>query len=96
MQALAKEINPLVLMIAIPLTCSLAFVLPVGTPPNSLVYAHQGYTTSEMAIPGVIVKIVSTIAILVCVGAIGYPMFNLGDTSPAWLEGYVSSNVSDC
>lgn len=83
-------------MIAIPLTCSLAFVLPVGTPPNSLVYAHQHYSTADMAKPGIVIKIVSTVLMLSCVAAIGVPMFNLLEPNPPWLDGYMISNATKC
>ena len=85
--------NPLILMITIAITCSLAFVLPVGTPPNSLVYAHQGYSTGEMAKPGIIVKLAATTVMLLVTGAIALPLYGLGETHPEWLKTAVTGTT---
>jgi sodium-dependent dicarboxylate transporter 2/3/5 len=46
--AVALQINPLYLMLPVTLTCSYAFMLPVATPPNAIVYSASGMKTTEM------------------------------------------------
>jgi sodium-dependent dicarboxylate transporter 2/3/5 len=42
------RINPIYLMLPVTLCCSYAFMLPVATPPNAIVYSASGMKTSEM------------------------------------------------
>ena len=42
------SMNPLFLMIPLCFACSMAFMLPVGTPPNSIAYTFSGITVLEM------------------------------------------------
>jgi sodium-dependent dicarboxylate transporter 2/3/5 len=39
-------------------TCSFAFMLPVATPPNAIVYAASGMRTSEMMAAGSIMNVI--------------------------------------
>ncbi|KAI1283747.1 Solute carrier family 13 member 5 [Halotydeus destructor] len=88
---ITKGVNPLILMIGIVQTCSMAFVLPVGTPPNALIYAHRNFKTSEMVVPGLLVKLVSTIMVLACTLPMSYFMYNLSDATPDWLLDFVAA-----
>ena len=47
------ELNPLYLMLPATLTTSLAFMLPVSTAPNALVFAASGMRTIDMLKAGV-------------------------------------------
>jgi sodium-dependent dicarboxylate transporter 2/3/5 len=42
------RINPLLLVITVTLSCGYAFVLPIGTSANSLVYYHADLKISDM------------------------------------------------
>ena len=50
--AYALQINPLYLMIPTILTCSFAFMLPVATPPNAIVFTISGMKTFDMVTIG--------------------------------------------
>ena len=39
LQSTSMNLDPLYLMVPIGLSCSFSFMLPVGTPPNSIAYA---------------------------------------------------------
>ena len=47
-QAHVMSINPLVLVIPGAMGCSFAFMLPVATPPNAIVYSYGYLRISEM------------------------------------------------
>ena len=49
--SVALEIHPLYLLLPVTLSCSYAFMLPVATPPNAIVYSASGMSTSEMVRP---------------------------------------------
>ena len=47
-QAFSLELNPLYLMIPATLSCSFAFMMPVATPPNAIVYSTSGMRVTDM------------------------------------------------
>ncbi|XP_063368936.1 protein I'm not dead yet [Cydia amplana] len=67
------KMDPRYLMIPATLACSMAFHMPVGTPPNAIVAGVAHIPTSKMAIGGIGPKIITT---LVVWGS--YPLY--GDT----------------
>ena len=75
--------NPLFLMIPATVTCSYAFMLPVATPPNAIVYSASGMKTSEMMIAGAILNILCIAVNVIAVNTYGVYMFGL-DEFPDW------------
>ena len=61
--AVAIQINPLYLMVAVALSASFAFMLPVATPPNAIVFSSRKITIPEMARAGVWLNIIGSIII---------------------------------
>ena len=82
---LAKSIgtNPLFLMIPATVTCSYAFMLPVATPPNAIVYSASGMKTSEMMLAGAVLNILCITVNVIAINTYGVYMFQLNEF-PSW------------
>ena len=61
--AIAMHIHPYSLMIAVALAASFAFMLPVATPPNAIVFSSRYVTIRQMAKTGIWVNLVGAILI---------------------------------
>ena len=65
--ALASHVDPLLLMVPATISCSFAFMLPVATPPNAIVFGSQRLTTGEMAREGLVLNLLGVmVATTVC------------------------------
>ena len=60
-------IPPIPLMITAALACSMAFMLPVATPPNAIVFGHGGMRISDMVRAGILLDAVAVAVITVLV-----------------------------
>jgi sodium-dependent dicarboxylate transporter 2/3/5 len=56
--ARSMGVNPLKVMVPLTLSCSYAFVLPVASPPNAIIFEAGDMQTKDMAIPGIVMKII--------------------------------------
>jgi sodium-dependent dicarboxylate transporter 2/3/5 len=61
--AVAMYIHPYVLMIAVALATSFAFMLPVATPPNAIAYSSRYFTIKQMAKTGIWLNLLGIILI---------------------------------
>jgi len=61
--ALAIQVHPLNLMVAVALSASFAFMLPVATPPNAIVFSSRQITIPQMARAGIWLNIIGSILI---------------------------------
>ena len=61
--ALATDIPPLQLMAGAALAASFAFMLPVATPPNAIVYASGQVTVAQMARAGFLLNLAAIVLI---------------------------------
>ncbi|MFC2092349.1 SLC13 family permease [Bacteroidota bacterium] len=75
--AIAMETNPLLLMIPATLSASCAFMMPVATPPNAIVFGSGRIRISEMARVGIFLNIVGVIIITVLFYIIGTVVFSI-------------------
>jgi len=57
--AKAIEINPLLLMLPVTLSASMAFMMPVATPPNAIVFASGQLKIRDMVITGFIINMIA-------------------------------------
>lgn len=83
--SVAIGVNPLLLMIPATLSASMAFMMPVGTPPNTVVFASKRLRISDMAKTGFILNIISIIIISLFVYVVGNMIFQL-KLFPEWAK----------
>ncbi|XP_032901749.1 solute carrier family 13 member 5-like [Amblyraja radiata] len=86
--AVMIKLNPLYVMIPSTLSTSFAFMLPVATPPNAIVFSYGHLRVTDMVKAGFVLNVVSVVSVTVAINTWGRLMFHL-DTFPAW------ANVTD-
>jgi sodium-dependent dicarboxylate transporter 2/3/5 len=83
--AVATETHPLVLMIPATLSASCAFMMPVATPPNAIIFGSGRLTVGEMARIGVILNVVGALVIATVVYTLGGAVFDIDPSVlPDW------------
>ncbi|KAM8852929.1 Na(+)/citrate cotransporter isoform 1-T1 [Synchiropus picturatus] len=75
--------NPLYVMVPCTLSASFAFMLPVATPPNAIVFSYGYLKVADMARTGIVMNIIGILCITLAINSWGKAMFNL-DTFPSW------------
>jgi sodium-dependent dicarboxylate transporter 2/3/5 len=75
--AVGLGIEPLVLMSAAALSASMAFMLPVATPPNAIVFGSGYLTVPQMSRAGLVLNVCAIIAITL-VGSVLIPLILVG------------------
>ncbi|CAL4096018.1 unnamed protein product, partial [Meganyctiphanes norvegica] len=84
--SISLSVNPLYLMLPAAVTCSYAFMLPVATPPNAIVFSAAGdMKTSTMMKVGVGLNIICVIVVTLMINTLGVAMFDL-NSLPAWVN----------
>jgi sodium-dependent dicarboxylate transporter 2/3/5 len=81
--SVAIGLHPMLLMLTATLSASMAFMLPVATPPNTIIFASGRIKIYEMAKTGILLNIVGIIVVSVIVYFLGILLFDLG-TMPPW------------
>ena len=61
--AMAMHIHPLFTMVAVAISASFAFMLPVATPPNAIVFASRALTIAQMARAGLALNLIGVLLI---------------------------------
>lgn len=82
------EVNPLLLMVPATLAASLAFMLPVATPPNAIVFGTNRIEIKDMVKAGILLNISGIIIATLLMYFWGTVVFDI-DVSlfPAWAAG---------
>ncbi|XP_062242768.1 solute carrier family 13 member 2-like [Platichthys flesus] len=81
--ATAIKIHPLYVMLPCTISASLAFMLPVATPPNAIAFSYGNLRVMDMAKTGFILNFVGVITINIAINTWGVAMFDL-NTFPSW------------
>jgi sodium-dependent dicarboxylate transporter 2/3/5 len=80
------RVNPLALMIPATLSCSFAFMLPVATPPNAIIFGTERLSIRDMARVGIWLNLIGVVIVTTAVFTIGKLVFGLSLTEvPAWV-----------
>ncbi|XP_074045143.1 solute carrier family 13 member 2 isoform X1 [Macrotis lagotis] len=84
-------LNPLYVMLPCTMSASLAFMLPVATPPNAIVFSFGQLKVFDMAKAGFLLNIIGVLTITLAINTWAYSIFHL-DQFPSWAE----SNNTSC
>ncbi|MCH7991707.1 MAG: SLC13/DASS family transporter [Gemmatimonadetes bacterium] len=91
--AVVTETHPLILMIPATLSASCAFMMPVATPPNAIVFGSDRISVGEMARIGIVLNLVGALLISAVVFTVGTVVFDIDPSVlPEWATS-ISSGV---
>lgn len=75
--SVAMKINPLLIMIPATISASCAFMMPVATPPNAIVFGSGRIKISDMAKSGIILNFIAVIVVTLFFYFIGTNIFKV-------------------
>ncbi len=85
--AIQMQIHPFLLMIPATIAISCAFMLPVSTPPNAIVFGSGWITIPQMAKAGVWLDLIGILIITVFVWVLGTALFDITvNQLPIWAQ----------
>jgi len=83
--AVAIQVNPLLLMVPATLSASCAFMLPVATPPNAIVFGSDRITVAQMARTGLVLNLVGAVLITLVLFTVGRLVLGIDlNVMPEW------------
>ena len=85
----AININPLLLMLPVTLSASMAFMMPVATPPNAIVFASGHLKIRDMVKTGIIINLLAILLISLITYFWGMHVFSI---DPAVMPDWASNN----
>merc|ERR1719150_537460 len=85
--------HPIYLMMTAAVSCSYAFMLPVATAPNAIVFGASTMKTGDMMKAGLFMNIACVLTTSVAINTYGSLMFGL-DEFPAWAQDYAQKNAN--
>ena len=87
--------NPVYLVMSAVITCSNAFMLPVATAPNAIVFGVAGgkLTTKQMILIGLPLNLISILITFLAISTWGTALFNLNEF-PQWAVDFTNSPSS--
>jgi sodium-dependent dicarboxylate transporter 2/3/5 len=85
--AVAMKTNPLLLMIPAALSASCAFMMPVATPPNAIVFGSGRVKIGEMVKAGLLINLIGVVVITAMFLLVGTAVFAIKTgVLPAWAQ----------
>ena len=81
----ATNVHPLMLMIPATLSASCAFMMPVATPPNAIIFGSNRVRIPEMARIGLVLNLISVLVISLAFLLLGTAVFGIDfEVMPEW------------
>ena len=81
----AMQTNPLVLMIPATISASCAFMMPVATPPNAIIFGSGKVSIADMAKTGLLINIMGAVVISIVFYFLGTVIFSIDmSVLPDW------------
>ncbi len=84
--AIAIDVHPFLLMIPATISASCAFMLPVATPPNAIIFASGYVTIPQMARTGIILNLIGILLVTLITYFVVVPLFGVGSGPPVWAQ----------
>jgi sodium-dependent dicarboxylate transporter 2/3/5 len=84
--ALALSLNPLLLMIPATISASMAFMLPVATPPNAIVFSSGRIRMGQMVRVGLVLNLVIAVIVACFVYFLVLPAWGYDASMPVWAD----------
>eukprot|EP00088_Acartia_fossae_P022939 TRINITY_DN2401_c0_g3_i1.p1 TRINITY_DN2401_c0_g3~~TRINITY_DN2401_c0_g3_i1.p1 ORF type:complete len:577 (-),score=57.96 TRINITY_DN2401_c0_g3_i1:45-1775(-) len=81
--SIGMGLNPIYLSLSAAVCCSYAFMLPIATAPNAIVFSHSTMKTSEMIRTGFVLNILCIATTNFAINTWGSALFGLGEF-PEW------------
>lgn len=86
--AITIEENPLLFMLPATISGSLAFMLPVATPPNAIIFGTRRLHVSHMARAGLILNLIGVVVVTLITYYLGAEIFDIArGVFPDWAKG---------
>ncbi len=84
--ALALGLNPLLLMVPATISASMAFMLPVATPPNAIVFSSAKIKMGQMARVGLVLNLIIALIVACVVYYFVLPAWGYSQSMPVWAK----------
>ena len=92
--AVLTGMNPLMLMVPATLSASCAFMMPVATPPNAIVFGSDRISVGEMARAGIFLNLIGALVIATLVLTLGETVFDIeSGVMPEWATEMAAGEV---
>jgi sodium-dependent dicarboxylate transporter 2/3/5 len=84
--AVAGSINPMLLMIPATFACSIVFIMPAGTGPNTVIFGSNKLTVKDMARAGIWLKLISMILLPLVLYVLIIYVLGIDLALPVWAK----------
>lgn len=92
--AIELGVHPLSFMIPVAISCSFAFMLPVGTPPNAIVFSTGYLKVKDMVIAGSFINLVTVMVLILAMVLWVTPFYNLNEFPAGFLTAKMNGTVT--